>query len=185
LIWSEIKMKQVLFILLGGILLSSCVAVEWVNSPWNPMVDNNLGWFVDNDFASNGEQIYFTAINDSGRRIRYTSGQNFGGMMMSMGANLACVSCHASDGRGGIHTMHMEVMDAPDIRYSVLAGNGDEHGDDHGHDDEHTGYDLDDFRVAVIGGAHPDGEPLSRDMPRWRMSDQDLADLFEYLKTLP
>jgi len=104
-------------------------------------------------------------------------------MMMGMGSNLACVSCHSSDGRGGIHTMHMDVMDAPDIRYNALSSEGEEHGEEHG--DEHGGYDLDAFRLAVIGGVHPDGEPLSREMPRWRMNDEDLVDVFEYLQSLP
>jgi hypothetical protein len=81
--------------------------------------------------------------------------------------------------------MHMDVMDAPDIRYSTLKGEGDEHGRDETHGDEHGGYDMDDFHLAVIGGVHPDGEPLSRDMPRWLINDQDLIDLFEFLKTLP
>jgi hypothetical protein len=62
-----------------------------------------------------------------------------------------------------------------------------EAGEDHGeaeHEDEHADYDLEDFRLAVIEGKHPDGETFSRDMPRWRMSDEDLADLFAYLKAL-
>lgn len=104
--------------------------------------------------------------------------------MMGMGSNLACVSCHAADGRGGVHRMHMEVMDAPDIRFSALTDEGDEHGDDE-HGDEHGEYDLDAFRLAVVEGKHPNGEALSREMPRWRMNDQDLKELFEYLKTLP
>jgi hypothetical protein len=101
------------------------------------------GWFFDSNFTSNGEQIYFTAINERGQRIRYSGGQNFGGMMMGMGNNLACASCHGSDGRGGIHTMHMEVMDAPDIRYPALNGDAgtEEHRDDD-HTDEHNEYDL-------------------------------------------
>jgi len=98
---------------------------------------------------------------------------------MMMGGNLSCASCHGPTGRGGIHTMHMDVMDAPDIRYSTLTSEEDEHGGEHGE------YDLEAFRLAVIGGAHPDGKALSREMPRWRMSDEDLADLFEFLKTLP
>lgn len=81
--------------------------------------------------------------------------------------------------------MHMQVMDAPDIRFIALSGEGDEHGGDHAHEDEHSGYDLEDFGLAVVNGVHPDGEPLSRDMPRWQMTDHDLVDLFEYLKTLP
>lgn len=178
-------MKRFLIILVGGLLLSGCFVVRSEIAPANPMVGQGRGWFVDSEFASNGEQIYFTAINERGQRIRYSGGQNFGGMMRGMGNYLACASCHGSDGRGGIHTMHMEVMDAPDIRFSALSSEEEEHGGDHAHEDQHSGYDLDAFRLAVIGGAHPDGQPLSKDMPRWQMGDEDLADLFEYLKSLP
>lgn len=178
-------MKRFLIILLGGLLLSGCFVVGREYVPVNPMMEPD-GWgFYDNDFVSNGEQIYFTAINDRGQRIRYSGGQYFGGMMMGMVTSLACVSCHAADGRGGLHTMHMEVMDAPDIRFNALSNGEGEHEGEHAHEDEHSGYDLDAFRLAVIGGVHPDGEPLSRDMPRWRMGDEDLRDLFEFVKTLP
>jgi hypothetical protein len=37
----------------------------------------------------------------------------------------------------------------------------------------------------VVEGLHPDGEPLSRDMPRWRIGDWDLADLAAYRQSLP
>jgi hypothetical protein len=178
-------MKRILILILGGLLLSGCFVVRREYVPVNPMFNQRRGWFSDSDFASNGEQIYFTAINDRGQRIRYSDGQNFRGMMMGMGNNLACASCHGSDGRGGFHTMHMEVMDAPDIRFSALSSEEEEHGGDHAHEDQHSGYDLDAFRMAVVEGAHPDGEPLSRDMPRWRVSDEDLVDLFEFLKSLP
>jgi hypothetical protein len=85
--------------------------------------------------------------------------------------------------------MHMQVMDAPDITYAALMGEAEEHSGGGGHDDEHYDehggeYSLEDLRRAVIEGEHPDGEPLSREMPRWLMSDEDLADLFAYLKAL-
>ncbi len=80
--------------------------------------------------------------------------------------------------------MHMQAMDAPDIRWSELtseeAGEHDE--DEHEHGVE---YNLELFRLAVVEGKHPDGEPLSEDMPRWHMSDEDLVDLMEYLMSLP
>jgi cytochrome c oxidase subunit 2 len=147
------------------------------------MFDRRGSWFIEGDYSSNGEQIYFAGVNDRGQRISYSGGPNFGGMMMGTGANLACVSCHESDGRGGIHTMHMDVMDAPDIRIEALSSEEEEHGEDE-HGDEHGEYDLDAFRLAVVEGKHPDGEALNRDMPRWRMDDRDLADLFEFLGTL-
>ncbi len=131
--------------------------------------------------AANGERIYFTATNKEGERISYRGGPDFGGMMM--GSYLTCAACHGPEAQGGTHFMHMQVMDAPDIRYEALNGEAGEHGGEE-HSDEVGIYDLDDFRLAVIEGKHPDGEFLSRDMPRWEMSDQDLVDLFEFLKSL-
>ena len=94
------------------------------------------------------------------------------------GGPLACSSCHGSDARGGVHTMHMDVMDAPDIRYSALSGEADEHADEHGE------YDIEAFRHAVVEGKHPNGDDLSRDMLRWQMDEDDLVDLLGYLKSL-
>lgn len=82
--------------------------------------------------------------------------------------------------------MHMSIMDAPDIRYSALnGGNGDDdHGEDGEHVQEHAYYDFEAFRKAVKLGQHPNGTPFNSDMPRWQMSDDDLADLFVYIVTL-
>lgn len=132
-------------------------------------------------FDSNGEQIYFTAVNQDGERFEYEGGPS-GGMMM--GGYLSCASCHVPDGKGGRHTMHMEIMDAPDIRWSQLSGesaDSEEH-DDHLHEEE---YDFELFRRAVVQGEHPDGETLSLDMPRWNIPEPDLEDLMEYLMSLP
>jgi len=136
------------------------------------------GWHYD----SNGEQIYFTATTESGERIRYSDGPSFGGMMGR--SNLSCASCHGPDGRGGTHTMHMDVMDAPDIRFESLSGEVVEHGEDQ-HVDAHGEYDFEDFYQAVVEGKHPDGESLSREMPRWKMNDEDLGDLFDFIISLP
>jgi hypothetical protein len=180
-------MKRVIFILVGGLLLLSCGIFQWGNGPVGPMMNRGGGWWNNGDYSSNGERIYFTATNDHGQRIPYSGGSNYGGMMMGRGPNLACVSCHGQDGRGGLQTMHMEVMDAPDIRYVALKSESDEHADEHSDDDHadaHSEYDLDAFRRAVVEGQHPDGTPLDLDMPHWRMDDQDLRDLFGFLATL-
>jgi mono/diheme cytochrome c family protein len=83
----------------------------------------------------------------------------------------------------------MQTMDAPDIRWSVLAGGmaGEHDGETEagGHEETGDGYDLGTFRLAVVEGRHPDGALLSSNMPRWNISDEDLADLAEYLETLP
>ena len=80
--------------------------------------------------------------------------------------------------------MHMQVMDAPDIRWSALAAE-DEHKAEDEHGEAHAGFDLETFGLAVVEGQHADGQSLNGDMPRWNLSDDDLADLMEYLKSLP
>ncbi|MDA1004461.1 MAG: hypothetical protein O3B31_14140 [Chloroflexi bacterium] len=76
----------------------------------------------------------------------------------------------------------MLVMDAPDIRWATLT-RAEAAGDDD-HDDEHGECDLAAFWRAVVDGRHPDGAPLNDLMPRWQLSDADLADLADYLRTL-
>jgi hypothetical protein len=63
----------------------------------------------------------------------------------------------------------MNVMDAKDIRWSVLK-------------DE---FDVAKFTLAVTKGQDPNGTQLSQDMPRWSIGTDDIADLIAFLKTLP
>ena len=138
--------------------------------------------------GSNGELIYFQATNDRGERITYRGGSAFLGPGMMMDTSLRCASCHGQNARGGVHMMHMQVMDAPDIRWSTLAGETEgEHDDEAEHRDEHVeshaGYGLENFRMAVVEGKHPNGESLSSEMPHWNISDGDLEDLAEFLKS--
>ena len=170
--------QVILMLLIGTLLLTACVPT-WQGVRNSPM-NTGQGWGWGNrGFSSNGEEIYFTGASQNGGRISYSGGSDFGGMMMS--TSLTCASCHGEDGRGGEHTMHMDFMDAPDIRYLAL-NSEEEHEEEGGHGGE---YDLETFRQAVVNGQHPDGDSLDRDMPRWAMSDEDLSDLLDYLKTLP
>ena len=167
------KQKLSIMISLGGLLLLAC-GVYWPVS----MSPRGMGPVSYRDYSSNGERIYFTTTSEQDEYISYMGGPAYGGMM---GGRLACVSCHGEDGHGGLHWMHMQQMVAPDIRYSALLNDHDE-GDEEMPMDE---YDLETFRNAVVLGQHPDGDSLSYDMPRWEMSDADLADLLDFLKTLP
>ena len=103
------------------------------------------------------------------------------GMPMMRGM-FSCASCHGPDSRGRQFFMHMSIIEAPDIRWSALAG---ENGDGHDDGDEHGEYNLDVFRQAITFGRHPDGEFLNLFMPRWLIGNQDLADLAEYLQDVP
>ena len=171
-------MKKYFGFFIVSLLLAACVP------RLAPVGQGGTAW-GQGAFDSNGERIYFTATSERGGRIAYTGGPGVGGMMM--GGILTCASCHGPTGRGGRHIMHMQVMDASDIRWSALiAEAGEGHG---GEGDEHGGeaadYHLDTFRLAVVEGKHPDGEPLNDNMPRWTMSEEDLSDLLDYLKSLP
>jgi mono/diheme cytochrome c family protein len=89
---------------------------------------------------------------------------------MMGGGQLTCASCHGPDGKGGVHAMGMmQTMDSRDIRWSTLQND----------------YNAQKFKLAVTQGQDPDGSQFNADMPRWNISDQDLADLIAYLKTLP
>ena len=134
-------------------------------------------------YRSNGERIYYDGTS-ANNRISY-SGGSFGGMMgggMTRG-RLACADCHGDDASGGGHFMGMTVMDAPDIRWSTLTA--EEHGEPGDHKEnamDHPPYDAASFQNAVTQGVNPGGEPLDTAMPRWRMSDQDIQDLIDFLQ---
>ena len=142
-------------------------------------------------YASNGERIYYsgTSAND---QISYSGGQVGGGMMGGgmMGSRLACADCHGQNAQGGVHFMHMTTMDAPDIRWSSLTGAHEEAPsdtapEDHGSAMDHDPFTLETFALAVRTGVDPGGQPLDSAMPRWRMSDQDISDLIDFLQTVP
>jgi cytochrome c oxidase subunit II len=150
------------FVMATTLLLASCTLINQSTS------SNGTGW-GSGVFDTNGERIYFTATSDRGIDISYSGGPSSNGWMM-MNGQLACVSCHGPDGHGGVHNMGMmQQMDAKDIRWKILESE----------------FDTEKFRLAVEEGKDPDGTQLSTDMPRWKMSDGDISDLIDHLKTLP
>ncbi len=166
--------RSMVILLLAGLLVTACGNTNRLGTAWG-----------DGAFGSNGERIYFTATSERGTEIDYSGGPNPRGMMM--GGRFSCASCHGTDARGGVHMMHMDLMDAPNIRWEALADHGGElhEGEDETDEAHHDegGYDFETFRTAVTEGRHPDGELLSDDMPRWEISEADLRDLTEYLQS--
>jgi cytochrome c2 len=159
-------------------VISFVILITGCNGKVNSVNTEGTTW-GNGSFSSNGQRIYFTATSERGTEITYTGGPVMG--MMMMGGRLACVSCHGVDATGGKHMMHMEIMDAPDIRLSTLSSG------QHAQElkaESHDRYEFDDFKNSVEYGKHPDGDILSNDMPRWHMNDSDLKDLMNYLETL-
>jgi mono/diheme cytochrome c family protein len=93
---------------------------------------------------------------------------------------MTCANCHGPDGRGGAVQMMMGTFIAPDIRYKTLTSE-EEH--DQGQE-EHPPYTEDTLKRAITQGVDPAGELLAWPMPRWDISERDLNDLIDFLKTL-
>ncbi len=119
-------------------------------------------------FESNGERIYFTATSDSGKPIISSIGT------MEMRGMMSCATCHGADGKGGKGRMMMWTFDAPDIRYTTLTA---------GHEGEKP-YTDELIKQAITKGVDSEGKRLEPPMPVWQMSEEDLNDLIDYLKTL-
>jgi len=118
--------------------------------------------------SSAGERIYLTGVGADGQHIPRTAPRVSQGALMMGGGG--CGSCHAADGRGGtIRMMTGTAIKAPDVTYPALIKAG--------------------FTDATIGKAIRDGldesgKPLDAAMPRWHLSDADLAATIAYLKVL-
>ncbi|WP_406660578.1 cytochrome c [Methanolobus sp. ZRKC3] len=126
------------------------------------------------EFSSNGEMIYYTGFNESGRQIPIRGGPHW--LYMHGGS---CVGCHGVNGMGGVPIM-MSASIPSDIRYEALISE-DEHADEH---EDHPPYTDESIKIAIRQGKNPSGEELDYTMPRWDMSDSDIEDIIGYLKTL-
>jgi len=125
------------------------------------------------EYVSNGQMIYFAGRNQQGQGIIFNSEPMW--LYMHGGT---CANCHGAGGRGD-GAPAMKGTEIPgDIRYSHLTEEEHEEGE------EHPPYTDELIKRAITLGLNPAGEPLDLTMPRWRMSDQDLDDLVQYLKTL-
>jgi mono/diheme cytochrome c family protein len=152
-----------------GLLLVACVGVFlWLAGPLGGITGRSR-------FESNGAQIYFTGTSRRGTAVTAQMGAGMGRMR---GSRLTCASCHGPEGRGGQVQMMMRIIEVSDIRYEVLTSEA------HGEEEAHESYTEETIKRAITEGFDPDDEPMEWPMPRWSMSDEDLDDLFEFLKTL-
>ena len=173
---SENKLSWTLVIGVGlivGLLLVVCAGgALWLAGPLRGVTGGST-------FESNGAQIYFIGTSQRGTPITASREPGMGRMR---GSRLTCASCHGPDGRGGEIRMMMRVVEVPDIRYERLTS--EEHGD-HGEEEEgHEPYTDETIKQAITEGVEPGGETLDWPMPRWPMTDADLNDLIDFLRTL-
>jgi len=161
------------FGLIGILMFSVFLALAGCYRP--PVYPSGMtGTAIDGSyFESNGQRIYFTATSSSGQPI---TPQGYS-MMMN---NITCADCHGPAGHGGTVQFMMQSFDVPDITWPELTGQ--EHNEE-GHED-HPPYTEQTLKQAITQGIEPDGSPFEYPMPRWQMSEQDLNDLVEFIKTL-
>jgi cytochrome c oxidase subunit 2 len=126
-------------------------------------------------FSSVGQRIYYTGADAAGPIPRTVAGGSMGFGMMG---DSSCVGCHGEDGRGGRLGMMFGTLEIPDIRYSTLAAARTEEGT------STPAWTEADIARAIRDGVEPNGQALKAPMPRWAMSDADLADVIAYLKEL-
>lgn len=159
-------------LVLGGV--AAMVVVLVLALPSGGPLHRYAPWFSSSQstFNSLGERIFLTGTDENGNTIPRS--QN-GGMMT---AAVACVDCHARDGKGRTISMMMGRYKAHDIRWSALTSG------QHEDDEEWVPYDEGSFARAVRDGIEPNGENLEFPMPRWQLTDAEVAALIEYLKTL-
>ena len=122
------------------------------------------------EFASNGEQLYFTGVGTSGTKMRPYGGNHHMKMMGGGG----CVDCHGTDRKGGRLWPNFWQV-APSITVAELAGEHEQDG--HSHD----GYSTDTLARAITKGVRPDGSTIGAGMPRWSIDEGDLNDLLIFL----
>ncbi len=81
--------------------------------------------------------------------------------------------------------MMMWRFSTPDITWDNLAQE-ERHDEKQGEEEheEHPPYTEETLKRAITRGIDPAGEPLDDIMPRWRMTESDLSDLVEFIKTL-
>lgn len=110
-----------------------------------------------------GKRLYEEGVNARGEPVRALTGMPPAPLV---GAQAACGACHGSDARGG--------PAAPDIRWKALAAGG-----------AAAPYSERSFARAVSEGIAPSKALLSIAMPRYSLSNPELAAVVAYLRSLP
>lgn len=166
-------------LILLGVVGLSVLDGGFVPVPMGSRAPGGMGgpWMVParrTDFASNGEQIYYTGVSRRTGPVPFRGGPMW--LWMHGGG---CVACHGVHGRGGVPVM-MGRKTPSDIRYAHLT---EEPNQEH-KEAVHLPYTDELIKRALTEGVDPSGRRLDSTMPRWQLSDKDFQDLLAYLKTL-
>lgn len=136
--------------------------------------------------ASGASALDLTAEEGAGKRL-YGQAQGLAGRPITarigvanipiQGAPVACGNCHAADGKGRPEA----VVRPPDITWRELTK---PYGHEHENGRRHRAFDERSLAAAVTRGVDPAGNRLDPAMPRYTLSEAELAKLVAYLKRL-
>lgn len=121
-----------------------------------------------------GKQIYTQGSTAAGESIMARLGKEAVAIPASA---VPCASCHGTDGLGRPEGGVLP----PAITWHYLTK---DYGHRHPYGRHHPGFDEASLAVAIIQGIDPAGNILETAMPRYALSDADMADLLAYLKRL-
>ncbi len=122
--------------------------------------------------ALRGKQIYVHGESESGTPINAIVSRGGAAIAASI---LPCVGCHGDDGKG---RPEGGVVPA-DITWNKLTAS---YGHEHAYGRSHPAFDEKSVAVAIITGQDPANNSLDAAMPRYDMSQADMADLIAYLQ---
>lgn len=121
-----------------------------------------------------GRRIYEKGIGVSGEAVQARVGE---GNIPVSAAAIPCATCHGLDGRGRPEG----GVDPSDIRWTTLTK---PYGHTHRGGREHPAFDAESLRRALTEGLDPAGNRLDSVMPRYAVSEVDVAALAAYLRAL-
>lgn len=121
-----------------------------------------------------GKRIFVEGQSESGSPITATVSRGATPITASI---LPCVGCHGEDGKGRPEG----GVVPPDISWKHLSA---AHGHEHAYGRRHPAFDDVSLVTAILRGRDPGGNQLDIAMPRYDMSDADMADLIAYLKRI-
>ena len=121
-----------------------------------------------------GKHIY-TEGESAGRRVITARLQRT--ESAAPAAIIPCIGCHGADGRGSDDEDAVAPLEIDWRALSAPEG--------HWHKQRtHGPFDETTVARAIIAGVDPDGNSLDATMPRYNMSDEDMADLIAYVLSL-
>jgi ABC-type branched-subunit amino acid transport system substrate-binding protein len=122
--------------------------------------------------ALRGKRIYVGGESESGTPINALVAR--GGTSISASI-LPCVGCHGDDGKGRPEG----GVVPPDITWNKLTAS---YGHEHAYGRSHPAFDERSVAAAIIAGIDPANNALDAAMPKYDISEADMADLIVYLQ---